>query len=115
MPPHDFIDELELSVRAGNALRNHGVMNLDEFLRLTKPVVMSFKHAGARTWREIQEVQINLQREQLKQSLPGRAIQHIRALNELRHDLGHAGFFLRFDHEHRLCVGRYVNKDDFDE
>ncbi|RWD43914.1 MAG: hypothetical protein E5V72_01495 [Mesorhizobium sp.] len=115
MHPRDFIDDLELNVRTGNVLRNNDITTVEQFLQLTKPQVLSFKHAGARTWSEIREVQIELRRKTRSETLPARAIAHIRALNELQFELHTAGFFMRFDQSHRLRLGRYVNRDDFDD
>lgn len=53
----DFIDGLELSVRAGSALRRMGIDNLEAFMTLTKKQVMAEKNAGARTWREVANMQ----------------------------------------------------------
>ncbi|TGT64043.1 MULTISPECIES: DNA-directed RNA polymerase subunit alpha C-terminal domain-containing protein [unclassified Mesorhizobium] len=113
--PHSPVDDLELSVRTGNVLRRYGITTIDRFLQLTKPEVMFFRHAGAKTWREIQEVQINLRRNERRQSLPGRAAELLRGLNELGPELAQAGFFIRPDAKGRLRLGRYVTKEDFDE
>ncbi|BCH24285.1 DNA-directed RNA polymerase subunit alpha C-terminal domain-containing protein [Mesorhizobium sp. L-8-3] len=110
---NDFIDTLELSVRAGNVLRNNGITTPEQFMALTKPQVLSFTHAGSRTWREIYEVQFSLRREARRQTLPGRAVELIRALNDL--DLGANGFFLTFDDKHRLRLARYAKPEDLDE
>ncbi|TIW53851.1 MAG: hypothetical protein E5V54_24120 [Mesorhizobium sp.] len=114
-PQPSPIDDLELSVRTGNVLRRYGVTTLDRFMELTKPEVMFFRHAGAKTWREIQEVQINLRRNERRQSLPGRAAELLRGLNELGPELAQAGFFIRQDNRGRLRLGRWAIKEDFDE
>lgn len=49
----DFIDDLDLSVRAGNVLRKMGISDLEAFMALTKRQVMDQANAGARTWREV--------------------------------------------------------------
>ena len=55
------LDGLELSVRADRVLRMYGrIKTLDDFMALTKEQVMALKGAGARTWREIEEIQKNL-------------------------------------------------------
>lgn len=51
------IDDLELSVRTGNVLRAAGYIELDRFLGLTKAEVLALPNAGARTWKEIEELQ----------------------------------------------------------
>lgn len=53
----DFINDIELSVRAGNVLRNMGINNLDAFMALTKKEVMAEINAGNRTWNEIANLQ----------------------------------------------------------
>lgn len=53
-----ILDELELSVRAHNVLKSMGtVETLDDFMALTRETVTAQKAAGARTWREICEIQ----------------------------------------------------------
>lgn len=53
-----IIDDLEFSVRAGNVLRKmNPEMTLDDFMALTKKEVIAQKNAGARTWREVAEMQ----------------------------------------------------------
>ena len=55
------LDNLELSVRADRVLRMYGrIKTLDDFMALTKKQVMALKGAGARTWREIADIQQNL-------------------------------------------------------
>lgn len=52
-----IIDDLELSVRASNVLRRRGrVETLDDFMILTKDDIMAQPNAGARTWREIEQM-----------------------------------------------------------
>jgi hypothetical protein len=46
-----------LCIRTMNVLETNGINSLDGFLELDKPTVMSMRHAGMRTWREISEVQ----------------------------------------------------------
>lgn len=58
-----FIDEIELSVRAGNVLRKHFPdMDLDRFMSLTKEDLMCLPHFGSRSWREVKEVQDHFRR-----------------------------------------------------
>lgn len=53
-----LIDDLELSVRAGNVLRAlNPDMTMDDFLALTRQEITAQKNAGVRTWREVAEVQ----------------------------------------------------------
>jgi len=57
-PTPDFsIADLELSVRTSNVLRVAEIESLEAFMALTKPTVMGWQHAGARTWKEISEMQ----------------------------------------------------------
>jgi len=57
----DIIRELELSVRTTNVLNAMGtVQTLDDFMALTEAEVRAQRGAGARTWREIKDVQQNL-------------------------------------------------------
>ena len=59
-----ILNRIELSVRAGNVLRNMGTVNtLEDFMALDRATVMAQKHAGVRTWKEIQEVQQSLGRQ----------------------------------------------------
>lgn len=53
----NILDSLELSVRASNALRKRGVSTLEDFMSLSKASVMLMPNVGARTWREIREMQ----------------------------------------------------------
>ncbi|TPL42578.1 MULTISPECIES: DNA-directed RNA polymerase subunit alpha C-terminal domain-containing protein [unclassified Mesorhizobium] len=115
MPNSPEIADLELSIRAANRLDAYNITTLDQFMALTKPQVMTWRHAGVKTWREIQEVQENLRGQSRRQSLPGRAVQQIRAINDMQVELSNAGFFLRFDDRGRLRLARYVTKEDFDD
>ena len=57
----DILQELELSVRATNVLRNYGhVHTLEDFMALDRKTVMLLPHAGVRTWREIERMQEHL-------------------------------------------------------
>lgn len=76
---NDILDQLEISVRTTNVLRKHGVKTIDDFMALTRPVVLKLEYAGSKTWREIAEVQENLGRSQA----PAAAIQLLAALNAL--------------------------------
>lgn len=60
------VSDLELSVRASNVLRLAGVTTMQDFMRLTKQRVLSFANSGARTWKEIEQVQKSLQPEALR-------------------------------------------------
>lgn len=75
----DVLDQLEISVRTTNVLRNRGVTTIDDFMALTRPVVMKMEHAGAKTWREIADVQTSLGRSRA----PATAVQLLAALNAL--------------------------------
>ena len=58
LPKNPFIESLELSVRASNVLRAWGRVNtLDEFMALDRETVMALPNAGARTWKEIEQMQ----------------------------------------------------------
>lgn len=59
---NDFLAGLELSVRAHSVLANAGVNTYPEFMALTRDRVLKLKHAGARTWKEVSEVQNSLPR-----------------------------------------------------
>lgn len=56
----DFVDHLELSVRTTNVLKHYGVRTQEEFMGLNRKTVMSLPHLGAKSWKEIAEVQVNL-------------------------------------------------------
>lgn len=60
-----IIDDLELSVRASNVLKNMGVETMDDFMALTRQSVMRQKNAGRRTWQEVSEVQTYYRHEAL--------------------------------------------------
>lgn len=51
------VSQLELSVRTANVLQNNGIETIEQLLELSTPVVMSWKNAGRRTAREIEETQ----------------------------------------------------------
>jgi hypothetical protein len=51
------VDDLELSVRAGNVLRAAGIETIEQFMSLNRRAVMAMPKAGVRTWREIEDVQ----------------------------------------------------------
>lgn len=57
----NIIDQLELSVRSSNILRGMGVETLWEFLGVNKSEFLRRPHAGARSWREVEQVQKALQ------------------------------------------------------
>jgi len=54
------ISDLELSVRAVNALRNIGVTPVEQFMKLDRGTVLRTRSAGAKTWREIRDMQPSL-------------------------------------------------------
>jgi hypothetical protein len=56
----NIADELELSGRAANVLRDNAIHTLDAFMALTRPMVMRMPRAGERTWREIEAMQKHL-------------------------------------------------------
>ncbi len=51
------IEDLEFSVRTGNCLRAAEVSTIAELLLLQRHTVLGWKNAGARTWREIADMQ----------------------------------------------------------
>lgn len=53
----DFLDSLDLPVRATNVLRYEGIDSLSKFMALTWADVKKFEHAGRRTWAEIKKAQ----------------------------------------------------------
>lgn len=65
-----LVEDLELSVRTGNVLRNAGIVTLDQLKALDASAVLALKNAGRKTWREIQELQqfFDEDSEDLKQS-----------------------------------------------
>lgn len=50
------IDDLELSVRTANALRLHGVTEIDSLESLTWSEFKQWTQVGRKSWNEIQEV-----------------------------------------------------------
>ncbi|MBD9544304.1 hypothetical protein IB276_33195 [Ensifer sp. ENS04] len=107
----DFISELELSVRASNALRGMGVTTRDQFMKLTREDVMSVKNIGRRTWGEVRDLQEHVRYHERRLSLPGRAEALIGELNAL--NLEKHGFFVIRD-KGRLRLGRYAVAEDLD-
>lgn len=60
----NIINELELSVRTSNVLKNMGdVHTLDDFLALTEGHVRAVRGAGRRVWQEIRSVQTDMRRQ----------------------------------------------------
>lgn len=59
-----LLDELEMSVRTSNVLRNlppcHAVNTIEDFMALTREVVLDQRRAGVKTWREIENLQTYL-------------------------------------------------------
>jgi nucleoside-triphosphatase THEP1 len=117
-----FIDTLELSVRAGNLLRNNGISTAEQFLTITWPLVKSWKGGGQRTWFEILDLQKMVHREikreeqqRRRETLPGRALIALRAINELLPELTEKGWFVRQDSRNgKYRLGRYVVTEDLD-
>lgn len=54
------IDELELSVRASNGLRNAGIGTVGDLVKLSRKELSALPHLGARSVREVTEVLANL-------------------------------------------------------
>ena len=60
----NIINELELSVRTSNVLKNMGdVHTMDDFLALTEGHVRAVRGAGRRVWHEIRDVQTDMRRQ----------------------------------------------------
>lgn len=79
----DFLDTLELSVRAIRILRDWGgIDNVDAFLALTRAEVMTVKGAGLITWREIEDVQ----REFRRKAIPAKFVKRAYILSMKRGD-----------------------------
>lgn len=57
------VEDLELSVRTANVLRNANIYSIPDFMLLTRVFVLTLASAGPRTWREVSEVQKQLSRE----------------------------------------------------
>lgn len=55
-----IVDELELSIRSSNVLRTMGVETMDDFMSLTKERFLAQRNAGARSWKEIVDLQRSL-------------------------------------------------------
>lgn len=110
-----FVENLELSVRTVNVLKNNGITTAEQFMKLTKTQVMGLKGLGAKSWREISEVQEMLTRERRRESIPGQAVELIKALNRLVPDLTKHRFFLTLCSDPpQLRLGRYATKGDLD-
>ena len=59
-----IVNEIELSVRTSNVLKNMGdVHTLDDFLALTEGHVRAVRGAGRRVWQEIRSVQTDMRRQ----------------------------------------------------
>lgn len=96
----DVLDRLELSVRTTNVLRRHGIETMDAFMRLDKPTVLGMEHAGARTWREIAEVQAAFGQDPIAQ----RVTHLLRTLNSLPLD---PGYFFYVDRSGHVRLAQY--------
>lgn len=60
----NIINEIELSVRTSNVLKNMGdVHTMDDFLALTEGHVRAVRGAGRRVWQEIRSVQTDTRRQ----------------------------------------------------
>jgi hypothetical protein len=117
----DFINTLELSVRAGNLLRNNGITTAEQFLEITWSIVKKWKGGGQRTWFEILDLQRYVHRElkeqerqRRRETLPGRALIALRTLNELLPELTDKGWFVRQDPKGNYRLARYVVTEDLD-
>jgi len=53
-----YVGELELSVRAHNALMRAGITTYEQFRDLTREDALAMKNAGLKTWREINDTQL---------------------------------------------------------
>lgn len=53
----NFIESLELSTRASNALKDNFVTDHEAFMSLTEDVVVRWSKCGRKTWLEIQQLQ----------------------------------------------------------
>lgn len=122
----DFLEKLELSVRAINVLRANEVTTPQLFFNLTQKHFLSFKGAGRRSWYEVAEVQANYHREwkreeekqkrqKRRETLAGRGALALRTLNEVLPELHQAGWFIRQDHTGKYRLARYAITEDFDE
>jgi hypothetical protein len=118
----DFIDTLELSVRATNLLKTNGYATREKFLEVTWPVMKKWKGAGIRTWHEILDLQHYVRRilekekqQKRRETLPGRALVALQAINSLLPELTEKGWFVRQDSKNgKYRLGRYVVTEDLD-
>ena len=59
----NIINQIELSVRTANVLRNMGdVHTLDDFMSLTEGHVRVVRGAGRKVWQEIRDIQTDVRR-----------------------------------------------------
>lgn len=73
----NIINQLELSVRTSNILKDMGdVHTLDDFLALTEGHVKRQRGAGRRVWQEIRSIQTDIRRD-LQQAEERRAAQPV--------------------------------------
>lgn len=75
-----IIEDLELSVRTSNVLRDMGTVHtLEDFLALEKDVVLMRRNAGRRTWQEIASMQNRLatERKQVLEAKRQRALAEV--------------------------------------
>ena len=84
-----LVEDLELSVRTAGVLRINEVINMAQFLKLTRPEVTAWKNAGRRTWNEIYDIQDeykNVSRDDIKQLIEASRMFNYR-LSKIRDDI----------------------------
>jgi len=85
------VKEIELSVRAQNALFMNNIHTLEQFINLNRATVMSWDNIGVRTWMEIAQAQEFLRG-------PSPAEREAMAFDEARHAVGVINRFLKTRH-----------------
>ena len=85
------VSDLELSVRAQNALRMNDILTIEQFLNLNRATVMSWDNIGVRSWMEIAQAQEYLRG-------PSPAEREAMAFDEARHAIGVINRFLKTRH-----------------
>tara|TARA_R110002072_G_scaffold63430_6_gene157856 strand:+ start:897 stop:1205 length:309 start_codon:yes stop_codon:yes gene_type:complete len=54
------VDDLEMSIRTGNAMRKAGITEIDQFVALDRKTVVGLPGSGPKCWKEVQELQESL-------------------------------------------------------
>ena len=88
-------------------LRSNDIETAEQFMQLTKAKVLSLQGLGAKSWREIQEIQDMLTRESKRESFQDRIIGVLDKLNSF--SLEKRGLIIVRDSYGNLRLARFVD------